>query len=85
MSEFEAAFAESLPQHMRASVDEPRLPILPKLRDEPDAVDGNGGSSCRRSARHVVAEMTVQVTSRGHRSCIQFKKFKILAPGLHSP
>ncbi len=64
ISEFEAAFAESMPQHVRASVDEPRLPLLPKLRDEPRTVDGDGGSSSsRRSARHVVAEMAVQVPS----------------------
>jgi hypothetical protein len=64
ISEFEAAFAASMPQHVRASVDEPRLPLLPKLRDEPHTVDGNGGSSSRRSARQVVAEMAVQVPSR---------------------
>ena len=64
--EFEAAFTESLPQHTRASVDEPRLPLLPKSRDESYAADGS--SSSRRSARHVVAEMAVQVWGRGRRS-----------------
>ena len=62
LSEFEAAFTESLPQHMRASVDEPRLPLLPTMHHEPCAGDGgSGGSSSRRGARHVVAEMAVQV------------------------
>ena len=62
LSEFEAAFTESLPQHMRASVDEPRLPLLPTMHHEPCVGDGgSGGSSSRRGARHVVAEMAVQV------------------------
>jgi hypothetical protein len=62
LSEFEAAFTESLPQHMRASVDEPRLPLLPMMHHEPCVGDGgSGGSSSRRGARHVVAEMAVQV------------------------
>ena len=61
-SEFEAAFTESLPQHTRASTDEPRLPLLPRLRDDASAADGSGSS--RRSARHVVAEMAVQVAGR---------------------
>ncbi len=60
-SEFEAAFTESLPQHMRASVDEPRLPLLPTMHHEPCVGDGSGGGSSRRSTRHVVAEMAVQV------------------------
>lgn len=62
LSEFEAAFTESLPQHMRASVDEPRLPLLPTMHHEPCVGDGgSGSSSSRRGARHVVAEMAVQV------------------------
>ena len=61
LSEFEAAFTESLPQHMRASVDEPRLPLLPTMHHEPCVGDGGSGSSSRRGARHVVAEMAVQV------------------------
>jgi hypothetical protein len=67
LSEFEAAFTESLPQHMRASVDEPRLPLLPTLHHEPCVGDG---SSSRRSTRHVVAEMAVQVPPMPLPSCI---------------
>jgi hypothetical protein len=74
ISEFEAAFAESLPQHVRASVDEPRLPLLPKLRDQPYTVEGGGSSSSRSSARRVVAEMAVQVAMTDDHSPSNFEK-----------
>ena len=83
MSEFEAAFAESLPQHVRASVDEPRLPLLPKPRDQSHTVEGGGGSSSRGSARRVVAEMAVQVAMTDHRSRNNFN-FETFVPGLHA-